>query len=94
MKYFRKALEFPRKYSKFKVRIKTHVTQASIFENYSEHEFGTRLRALSNLLNGHKIDVSSEKHVLSFALFSSRRRRKYIGIKKGFWCNEADLEEA
>ena len=31
----------------------TRVAQASIFENYSEHEFGTRLRALSNLLDKH-----------------------------------------
>ena len=31
----------------------TRVAQASIFENYSEHEFGTRLRSLSNLLDKH-----------------------------------------
>ena len=31
----------------------TRIAQTSIFENYSEHEFGTRLRALSNLLDRH-----------------------------------------
>jgi IS5 family transposase len=31
----------------------TRIAQASIFENYSEHEFGTRLRALSNRLDQH-----------------------------------------
>ena len=29
------------------------IAQASIFENYSEHEFGTRLKALSNRLDQH-----------------------------------------
>jgi IS5 family transposase len=29
----------------------TRIAQASIFENYSEHEFGTRLKALSELLD-------------------------------------------
>ena len=31
----------------------TRVAQVSIFENYSEHEFGARLKALSNLLDQH-----------------------------------------
>ena len=31
----------------------TRVAQASIFENYSEHEFGTRLKTLSALLDQH-----------------------------------------
>jgi IS5 family transposase len=31
----------------------TRIAQASIFEKYSEHEFGTRLRALSNRLDRH-----------------------------------------
>jgi IS5 family transposase len=31
----------------------TRIAQASIFENYSEHEFGARLKALSNLLDQH-----------------------------------------
>ena len=31
----------------------TRIAQASIFENYSEHEFGTRLKALSNRLDQH-----------------------------------------
>jgi len=31
----------------------TRVAQTSIFENYSEHEFGSRLKALSNLLDRH-----------------------------------------
>jgi len=31
----------------------TRVAQASIFENYSEHEFGSRLKALSNILDQH-----------------------------------------
>jgi len=31
----------------------TRVAQASIFENYSKHEFGAQLRALSNRLNQH-----------------------------------------
>ena len=31
----------------------TRVAQASIFENYSEHEFGVRLKALSNILDQH-----------------------------------------
>ncbi|PFG52289.1 hypothetical protein ATG98_1299 [Marinobacter sp. LV10R520-4] len=30
---------------------KTRIAQASIFENYSKHEFGARLRALSNRLD-------------------------------------------
>ncbi|MFT7562247.1 MAG: IS5 family transposase, partial [Flavobacteriales bacterium] len=29
----------------------TRVAQASIFENYSEHEFGRRLKLLSNSLD-------------------------------------------
>jgi IS5 family transposase len=31
----------------------TRVAQASIFENYSEHELGVRLKNLSNLLDCH-----------------------------------------
>ena len=31
----------------------TRVAQASIFENYSEHEFGAQLKALSNILDQH-----------------------------------------
>ena len=31
----------------------TRVAQTSIFENYSEHEFGSRLKVLSNLLDSH-----------------------------------------
>ncbi len=31
----------------------TRIAQASIFENYSKHEFGTQLRALSNRLDQH-----------------------------------------
>ena len=31
----------------------TRIAQASIFENYSKHEFGTRLQALSNRLDEH-----------------------------------------
>jgi IS5 family transposase len=31
----------------------TRVAQASIFENYSEHEFGARFKALSNILDQH-----------------------------------------
>ncbi len=31
----------------------TRVAQASIFENYSEHEFGVRLKALSSLVDQH-----------------------------------------
>ena len=31
----------------------TRVARASIFENYSEHEFGARLKALSNILDQH-----------------------------------------
>lgn len=31
----------------------TRVAQASIFENYSEHEFGSRLKTLSNILDQH-----------------------------------------
>jgi len=30
---------------------KTRIAQASIFENYSKHEFGAQLRALSNRLD-------------------------------------------
>lgn len=31
----------------------TRIAQTSIFENYSKHEFGARLKALSNQLDGH-----------------------------------------
>ena len=31
----------------------TRIAQASIFENYSKHEFGARLEALSNRLDQH-----------------------------------------
>jgi IS5 family transposase len=31
----------------------TRVAQASIFENYSEHEFGVRLKHLSEILDQH-----------------------------------------
>ncbi len=31
----------------------TRVDQASIFENYSEHELGVRLKSLSDLLDWH-----------------------------------------
>lgn len=31
----------------------TRVAQASIFENYSRHEFGQQLRSLSDLLDEH-----------------------------------------
>ena len=31
----------------------TRIAQASIFENYSKHEFGAQLRALSDRLDQH-----------------------------------------
>jgi IS5 family transposase len=62
MKYFRNVLKNPLEFVKLKVRRitkktrgfrmrKTRIAQASIFENYSKHEFGAQLRALSNRLD-------------------------------------------
>jgi IS5 family transposase len=60
---FPKGIKNPFEFVKLKVRTKkqprgfrmreTRIAQTNIFENYSEHAFGIRLRALSNLLDRH-----------------------------------------